>query len=145
MSRFINWRRTCRGNCDERGSLHQTHPGEGDRPATRQKLMRIETTPVEALRILDAPALDPITVFLQDFGPGRGRITVECYGEVWTTYWGAMGDKTIRQFVCAVGAYYLYANLIGPGGQRKMDKREQAYVWRIVGAVQEALDLEVVA
>jgi len=33
-------------------------------------------------------------VFLEGYGPGRGRLTVIHDGDVWSYYWGAMGERT---------------------------------------------------
>lgn len=37
--------------------------------------------------IMQSHRLDPIRVTLDDIEPGRGRITVECYGRAWASYW----------------------------------------------------------
>ncbi|MBJ2139861.1 hypothetical protein JC796_03885 [Delftia acidovorans] len=54
---------------------------------------------------------DPIRVTLDDIEPGRGRITVECYGRAWASYWGAMGDQGIAQFFASCDNHYLIGNL----------------------------------
>jgi len=49
--------------------------------------------------ILDAPDLDPITVFIEEPEPGKARITIEVYGDDWSYYWGNMGaGVTAREF-----------------------------------------------
>jgi hypothetical protein len=100
--------------------------------------MRIERiTSIEAFTIFDADGLDPITVFLQDIGPGKGRLVIECWCEAWGTYWGAMGDCGVREFVMSVDAGYIVNRLIS--GHVSKAERHHAYTLRIVQAVQQAL------
>jgi len=74
--------------------------------------MRITSSQVIKHRITDLFALDPVTVIAEDIEPGKGKITIECYGESWTAYWGAMGEtKTISQFFCSCDKHYLAGKL----------------------------------
>ena len=73
--------------------------------------MKIETETVTILRISEVPRLDPIRVTLDDIGPSKGRINIECYGKAWASYWGGMGGRTIAQFVASCDNSYLIANL----------------------------------
>lgn len=98
--------------------------------------MNTEMTAVQCIDILDAPGLDPITVFLRDKSPRKGSITITCFGQAWTAYWGAMGCNHVREFVLSCGDDYV-ANSLSPS--RKTTKREDAYLLRIVKAVREAL------
>lgn len=99
--------------------------------------MRVEAIKVEALTIFDAPTLDPVTVILQDVARNHGRLIIECYGKAWSAYWGAMGERSLREFVCGCHADYI-ANRLIEGGFKHRSKKDQ-YVLRIVVAVQEAL------
>ncbi len=103
--------------------------------------MQIDTTQVRAFTIHGAPALDPITVFLEDWRPGAGRITVVCWGRSWSASWGAMGDRTVEQFVAACGEGYVADNL--ENDQHRMLKQyrgtDRNYLLRIVRAVQQAI------
>jgi len=99
--------------------------------------MRIETQDARVFRIYDAPKLDPILVVMQDLGPGVGRLLLECYGDAWSGYWGATGERTIQQFVLGCSADYIAGKMLG--GQHKRNKQSQAYILRIVEAVQTAL------
>lgn len=55
--------------------------------------------------------LDPITVYVENIEPGKGSITIKCYGEAWTAYWGAMSGGSIEEFICRASneclAFYL--------------------------------------
>ncbi len=83
--------------------------------------------------------LDPVTALFQDFGPGRGRVILECYGDAWSAYFGAMGDHDIQGFVRTAGADYL-ANKLCNTPQAKARKRDEAHLLRIVKAVKAAMN-----
>ena len=78
--------------------------------------MKIEQSTLTKLLISEAPALDPITVIIEDLGvraeredhkTRQGKVIVECYGESWSAYWGSMGDRTVAQFMADVSVDYL--------------------------------------
>ncbi len=77
--------------------------------------MKVESTQVTKLLISDLMGephkLDPVTVILEDYAPGKGRIIIECYGKSWSSYWGAMGKESIAQFFSTCSADYLIGNL----------------------------------
>ncbi|MEL7340052.1 MAG: hypothetical protein AAGM67_06160 [Bacteroidota bacterium] len=75
--------------------------------------MKIEQSTAIKLRITEIESLDPITVFLEDYVAGKGKIVIECYGKSWSSYWGAMGGRTIAQFFCDCDEHYLISNLCG--------------------------------
>lgn len=75
--------------------------------------MQIEGINGRILRFSDVPCLDPITVILQDFEPGRGKIIIECFGEAWSAYWGGMGTVCIDDFILREDVHYLAKNLAG--------------------------------
>lgn len=91
---------------------------------------------VDALRIPAQPGLDPISVYLDDSAPGQGRVTVACYGDAWTAAWGAMGNRTVRQFVSSVEPHYLSGSM---QQLTRMSKSHRAYTDRIAAAVIAAL------
>lgn len=103
------------------------------------RIERAELRKVQAFTIFDAPRLDPITVVLQDVGPGCGRLLVECYGCAWSGYWGAMGNRDIMGFLSDCSPGYI-ADRMHPN-DRRMTKREAAYMERIINAVHSALRL----
>jgi hypothetical protein len=106
--------------------------------------LTVKRDEVTQLTITDAPALDGIQVICQNFEPGRGMITIVCYGRAWTAYWGSMSGSTVQEFVARVGAGYVVSNLVRGMGQRlkRAEKTEDAYLQRIVEAVQMALRQE---
>ncbi len=96
---------------------------------------------IKAFQVTDHAGLDPITVFYQDFEPGKGQITITCYGEAWTAYWGAMG-KGILQFFKMADQGYLVNRLLGAQFQKRT-KGHETYLGRIVDAIKEELKDEV--
>lgn len=98
--------------------------------------MRIEPIESTVLRIFDAPALDPITVVLIDYGGGRGKLIVEVFGSAWSGYWGAMGGPLL-EFLCSCSADYI-AGKMTPN-DRRVPKREVRYLLYIIEAVLAAL------
>lgn len=75
--------------------------------------MQIKRTTVEKIRIEGierSHSLDPVEVIVENFGEGRGKITVSCYGEVWTGFWGSMGG-TVEQFFQRVSNDYLIGKM----------------------------------
>lgn len=89
---------------------------------------------VREIRIPARNNLDPISVFVQDQAAGRGRIVVTCYGNAWQGFWGAMGDRTVMEFVAQCDADYVTGNMIS-GRQTRMTKAERAYTERIAAEV----------
>lgn len=70
--------------------------------------MQVETSTVTKLLITGAEGLDPISVYLEDFEPCKGKITVSCYDKTWHAYWGGMWDGlTIGQFFCKLHDAYI--------------------------------------
>ncbi|HDS1582001.1 TPA: hypothetical protein QEL15_004117 [Stenotrophomonas maltophilia] len=89
------------------------------------------------IRLVEIPrrnGLDPINVFVQDYELGRGRIVVTCYGQAWCGFWGAMGDRTVMQFVAACDADYVAGNMLS-GRHEHVKKHERTYVERIAAEV----------
>jgi hypothetical protein len=74
--------------------------------------MKIDKEMVQKIMISDIKGLDPIAVYLEDQGKGCGKITITCYGQSWTSYWGAMGEgHTIATFVASRNNDYLAKKL----------------------------------
>lgn len=70
--------------------------------------MKIESAMIERIRIVGAERLDPVTVMFEDVGPGQGRVVIECFGQSWATYWGAMGEGcSVRHFFSTVDEHYI--------------------------------------
>lgn len=87
--------------------------------------MHIEESTVRHIRIVGVDRLDPISVTLQDFGEGQGKITIDVWGEAWSCYWGAMGKQhTISSFFQKASVGYL-ADKLAPGLDRSRFSNEK--------------------
>lgn len=82
--------------------------------------MNIEQSQIKKLLITDVKGLDPITVFLEDLEPRKGKITIECFGASWSSYWGGMGSDTVAAFVSSCGDSYL-ANCLWDHAQEQTE------------------------
>lgn len=60
--------------------------------------MKVTETKVQSIVITEVERLDPIRVMAENYEPGRGRITITCYGKAWTSFWPAMGATPYRRF-----------------------------------------------
>ena len=70
--------------------------------------IKVESSTCTKLVITGATNLDPITVFLEDLAPCRGKITISCWSKSWTAYWGGMWDGlNIGQFFCELNTSYI--------------------------------------
>lgn len=70
--------------------------------------MNIETTLIKKITIKDLPDLDPISVYIEEPGAGKGSINISCYGDAWTAYWGGMGkERSLPEFFCSCNSSYL--------------------------------------
>lgn len=98
----------------------------------------IKPLTVDAMEISEIPALDPVQVYWEDFGGGRGRVTITCYGEAWTGYWNAMGEITIKEFFCECDINYL-ANRIQGSQFQKHTPGHLSYLKRIVKVIREEI------
>lgn len=74
--------------------------------------MKIEKSLTQTLVLTELEGLDPVTVHLRDLAPGRGVLTIECYGKSWTGHWSAMGvDRKVAKFVTDAGPDYLIGSM----------------------------------
>lgn len=87
--------------------------------------MKITETKVQSLEITEVERLDPIRVMAENYEPGRGRITITCYGKAWTSFWPAMGGDTVQQFFIRVSNDYLIGNF-APQMQSEADDDNDA-------------------
>lgn len=69
--------------------------------------MKVEKSDVLAFTISDVERLDPVRVMIENYEPGKGRITVTCFGKAWTGAWFAMGGDTVQEFIKRVSNDYL--------------------------------------
>ncbi|WP_145490740.1 hypothetical protein [Yersinia rohdei] len=82
--------------------------------------MEIEISQSMKMRLSGLERLDPIEVLVDDYEPGKGKITITCYGKAWTASWFAMSGQTISQFFRRCGNDYLIGYL-SPQLEQKID------------------------
>lgn len=69
--------------------------------------MKIVTSTVQKVWIPGSDDLDPITVYLENYEPGKGKITIESWGRAWSSAWPAMSNRSVEQFFADAGTPYL--------------------------------------
>jgi hypothetical protein len=86
--------------------------------------------------------LDPVTVFIEDFEPGRGQLTLVCWGRAWSHFWGAMGNgSAVAEFVTSASTGYIVDKLMLPPGVllKSAEKREERWLTQIVEALKHEI------
>lgn len=73
--------------------------------------MNIETTPIKCLKITEIDYLDPITVFIENIKPKKGKVTIECFGKSWTCFWTSMPCETVEDFLLLKDEDYIVGKL----------------------------------
>ena len=74
--------------------------------------MKVIKSVTETYVISDIKRVDPITVYVQNQSEGKGKITIECYGSSWSSYWGGMGKQNLQSFFSSCDNHYLLKNLV---------------------------------
>lgn len=75
--------------------------------------MKIAKSQVTKMVISEVNNLDIIAVYLEDYAPGAGKITITCFSSSWTHYWGHMGLRhNISSFIRGCSNDYLTTKLM---------------------------------
>lgn len=99
---------------------------------------RVKAIQVEAFNI-KSENLDPIDVYIRMDSESAGRITIQCFDQCWTAYWGAMGGS-MREFWDRCNVGYLTNSLQSKLFTNESVKaREDKYLNRIVLAVKSGM------
>jgi len=69
--------------------------------------VKVSQSNIQQLVITEVASLDPVKVMIENIKPGVGNITITCFGKSWTSYWGAMSDRTIQEFFIDCNDSYL--------------------------------------
>ena len=86
--------------------------------------------------------LDHVTAFLEDFEPGRGQLTLVCWGRAWPQFWGAMGDGcSLAEFLTSASTGYLVDKLMLPRDVmlKSAERLEERWLTQIVEALKTQL------
>ncbi|MGV2703469.1 UNVERIFIED_CONTAM: hypothetical protein MT382_08670 [Aeromonas salmonicida] len=73
--------------------------------------MKLQVSTNIKLGLTELDRLDPVTIYLENFEPGRGRITITCFRKSWSASWSAMSGRTVEQFFVSCDDEYLAGNL----------------------------------
>ncbi len=68
--------------------------------------MKIEHKLVKSIKVSGLDSLDPIEILISEYGEGAADVTIKCYGESWTSYWGSMGGN-VKEFFTRTNVSYL--------------------------------------
>ena len=69
--------------------------------------MKISKSQVTKIVLTELDQLDPVTFITESLGHERGKLTIDCYGEAWTAYWGSMGCDFVEAFIRDASVDYL--------------------------------------
>lgn len=70
--------------------------------------MKVETTQIRKIEITEVDGMDPISVYLEDLAPGKGKATITTPSRSWSYEWWAIGnDNDIRKFLIGCDEVYL--------------------------------------
>lgn len=77
--------------------------------------------------------IDNTDIFLEDFGPGQGKVTIsDTFGHNYSYYWGAMGSQ-LSHFIYTIDSGYFARNLIGSKDHYVVDwKRTFAQIRKFI-------------
>lgn len=87
--------------------------------------MKTTKTSTETYLITEAPALDPISVYVTNHKPGQGKITIDCYGQAWTAYWGGMSGDTLQKFFVSANNAYIAGKMLSTTQQTDFNEIEK--------------------
>ncbi|ACQ92352.1 conserved hypothetical protein [Tolumonas auensis DSM 9187] len=94
--------------------------------------MKVEKSTVTKVRLSELDKLDPITVILENYEPGKGKIIIECYGKSWSSFWPAMSGRSVEQFFIDCGEDYLANNLQSMQSHIDDEDAVQEMIWKAV-------------
>lgn len=82
-----------------------------------------------------------VTVTFHDLEAGKGKVFIECSGQAWLSYWGAIGNKTITQFFSSCEEDYLadcFQSQLNTKRPAQVDF-DYPYLLRIISAAKKVL------
>jgi hypothetical protein len=108
-----------------------------ENPMTVDHEVRERSSQLYAFAAGATPSRDAIEVVWRNYVPGKGRVTIICYGCAWTSYFNAMSGLSIQEFFARCDVGYL-VNKLGTEPSLKVGKLHDDYLGRIIKAVQAA-------
>lgn len=92
--------------------------------------MNIEITKTDTYLLTDIDGLDPVTVYVRNYAPERGKIVIECFGKAWSYYWGGMGDRTLQEFFISCDNPYILGKLLKDTTETDFEKINNKLNWK---------------
>ncbi len=86
----------------------------------------------EKITIPAQPGLDGVFAYFDDIAKGEGRVILVCWDMAYTAYWGAMGDRTVKQFFIGCDVDYIASRMSGRHYKRGIV--DQKYLEKIINA-----------
>lgn len=91
--------------------------------------------------------LDPITVYVTNYKLGQGKVVIECFGDAWAHYWGAMGENTLQEFFVSCNNDYILNKLLKTTTQTDFDQinsigNSRGYSFEVTSDVEVAMQAE---
>lgn len=83
--------------------------------------------------------LDPVSIYLDNPEPGRGKITIECFGKSWSSFWPAMGGRRVEEFFVTCDDEYLAGNLSTCRSHIPVTDQDEICAWVRDGIVKRRL------
>ncbi|MEO9387117.1 hypothetical protein [Chromobacterium phragmitis] len=75
--------------------------------------MRLEISTIQKIAVSGIDGIDPFSIYLEDFGPGQGKITITSFDLALSRYWSHMGQQhTISSFFLKASDGYLLSKLM---------------------------------
>ena len=74
--------------------------------------MNVKKLQTETYILTDLGDLDAVTVYVTNYELGQGKLVIECFGDAWAHYWGAMGEQTLQEFMLSANNDYLLNKLM---------------------------------
>jgi len=73
--------------------------------------MKYEISDVKKILINDLKDLDPISLYIEEYNKAGGKLVITCFDKSWSYYWGAIGDKSLIEFILSADNHYLSKKL----------------------------------
>lgn len=73
--------------------------------------MQVSVTHTTKIVLTQLQRLDPVTIYLDNQMPGRGKITIECFRKSWSSFWPSIGDRRVEEFFVSCDDEYLASSL----------------------------------
>jgi hypothetical protein len=93
-------------------------------------VMKATLSKVDKLLITGIDGLDPIVVYFEDYEKGKGKFTIECWGQAWSHFWPGMGDRTVLEFFYGCNADYILGKIMEQKLMYVTDVEATIVVWK---------------